>query len=85
MNNFEHHIQQLEALGFQLERGMLTGAGSFPKAAQIGTRFSTAQVQIDTYLLEAFFEADKSHPILGESQKIQGPAGEYTVTELLTA
>lgn len=85
MNNFEHHVAQLEALGFQLERGMLVGAGRFARAGQIGTRFETDQVQVDTYLMEAFFEADKAHPVLGESQKLQGPQGEYSVTQILAA
>lgn len=83
MNNFEHHISQLEALGFQLERGMLIGEGSFELANQIGTRFSTDLVQVDTYTREAFFEADKAHPVLGESQEFTGPDGKYLVTELL--
>jgi hypothetical protein len=83
VNNFDHHVAQLQALGYQLERGMLVGDGAFPIAAQIGTRFGTESVQIDTYTLEAFFEADKAHPILGESQEYEGPDGKYTVTEIL--
>ena len=83
MNNFDHHIAKLESLGFQLERGMLVGEGRFSNPAQIGTRFVSANVQIDTYLLEAFFEADKAHPTLGESQEFSGPAGEYSVTAIL--
>lgn len=83
MNNFEHHISQLEALGFQLERGMLIGDGSFELANQIGTRFATDEVQIDTYTREAFFEVDKAHPVLGESQEFTGPEGKYRVTQLL--
>lgn len=85
MNNFEHHIAQLEALGFQLERGMLIGDGSFNLSNQIGTRFATAEVQVDTYTREAFFEADKAHPVLGESQEFTGPEGDYTVTALLAS
>ena len=83
MNNFEHHVQQLEALGFQLERGMLMGPGKFARADQIGTRFATDEVQIDTYTQEAFFETDKAHPALGESQEFTGPDGHYRVTALL--
>jgi hypothetical protein len=83
VNNFEHHISRLEALGFTLERGMLIGDGRFAEASQIGTRFATASVQIDTYTREAFFEADKAHPVLGESQQVAGPEGGYTVTALL--
>ena len=85
MNNFDHHVAQLEALGFQLERGMLVGEGTFARADQIGTRFSTSEVQIDTYTREAFFEADKSHPVLGESQEFDGPDGKYLVTEILAS
>lgn len=83
MNNFDHHVKQLEALGFQLERGMLVGYGSFPSPNQIGTRFSGPKVQIDTYRLDAFFDADKAHPHLGESQEFDGPEGQYTVTQIL--
>jgi hypothetical protein len=83
VNNFDHHVSQLEALGFQLERGMLVGDGVFTRADQIGTRFSTHEVQIDTYTREAFFETDKSHPKLGESQDFDGPEGKYSVTQLL--
>ena len=83
MNNFDHHVAQLEALGFQLERGMLVGDGAFARADQVGTRFLTPEVQIDTYTREAFFEADKSHPVLGESQEFSGPEGNYVVTEIL--
>jgi hypothetical protein len=85
VKNFEHHIAQLEALGFQLERGMLIGAGRFTTADQIGTRFATATAQIDTYTRESFFEADKAQPLLGESQVFAGPEGEYIVTPLLRA
>ena len=83
MNNFQHHVSQLEALGFQLERGMLIGAGKFPTAKQIGVRFSSGNTQVDTYLLDEFFDASKSHPVLGESQIIDGPDGKYTVTAIL--
>ena len=83
MNNFEHHVASLEADAFVLERGMLVGAGKFAIQGQIGTRFISGKTQIDTYLLQAFFEADKSHPKLGESQKIQGPEGEYSVAPIL--
>lgn len=83
MNNFDHHVAWLTSLGFQLERGMLTGGGHFAVAGQVGTRFATDEMQIDTYLLEAFFEADKAHPVLGESQIIAGPDGDYTVTVIL--
>ena len=83
MNNFEHHIGQLQAAGFVLERGMLVGDGKFGRSDQIGTRFSTDEVQIDTYTREAFFEADKAHPALGESQDFTGPDGAYRVTEIL--
>ena len=83
MNNFEHHIAQLEALGFELERGMLVGDGHFANPAQIGTRFETEAVQVDTYTQVAFFDADKAHPFIGESQEFTGPDGAYRVTELL--
>jgi hypothetical protein len=83
VNNFEHHISQLEALGFQLERGMLIGDGGFELTNQIGTRFATDEVQIDTYTRDAFFAADKAHPLLGESQEFTGPDGVYRVTALL--
>ncbi|MFM7029716.1 MAG: hypothetical protein ACKOWK_01445 [Micrococcales bacterium] len=83
MNNFDHHVAQLEALGFTLERGMLVGDGRFPNANQIGTRFLGQRVQIDTYLHSAFFDADKAHPVLGESQEITGPDGSYRVQEIL--
>lgn len=83
MKNFQHHVAQLENLGFQLERGMLTGAGKFAVAKQIGVRFLSGNTQIDTYLLDAFFDASKSHPALGESEIIDGPEGKYTVTQIL--
>jgi len=83
MSNFQHHVSHLEALGFTLERGMLVGAGMFGNADQIGTRFATAEQQIDTYTQSAFFEADKSHPKLGLHTTIDGPFGSYTVTEIL--
>jgi hypothetical protein len=83
VNNFQHHVSQLEALGFQLERGMLVGAGEFPAARQIGVRFSSSNTQVDTYLLDEFFNASKSHPVLGELQIIDGPDGKYTVTAIL--
>jgi len=83
VNNFDHHVAWLNGLGFQLERGMLVGAGRFAVAGQVGTRFATDEVQIDTYLLEAFFEADKAHPVLGEAQVVAGPEGDYTVTAIL--
>ena len=83
MNNFDHHVKQLEALGFQLERGMLVGDGNFASPGQIGTRFAGPNVQIDTYRLDAFFEADKAHPQLGESQEFEGPEGKYAVTQIL--
>jgi hypothetical protein len=73
----------LEADGFVLERGMLVGDSKFAMPGQIGVRFAGGNTQIDTYLLQAFFEADKSHPKLGESQKIQGPEGEYSVAPIL--
>jgi hypothetical protein len=83
VSNFHHHIEQLQKLGFALERGMLVGDGHFADARQIGTRFSTATTQIDTYTQAAFFAADKGHPVLGESQEFAGPDGTYTVTQLL--
>ena len=83
MNNFEHHIGQLEALGLRLELGMLVGEGSFENPAQIGTRFSEPTVQIDTYLREVFFETSKSHPRLGNTVSFEGPDGTYSVTEIL--
>ena len=83
MNNFQHHIEQLEALGFSLERGMLVGAGRFADPNQIGTRFATAQQQIDTYTQDAFFDADKAHPKLSGETTIDGPQGKYTVTVIL--
>ena len=85
MNNFQHHASQLAALGFTLERGMLIGAGKFPAAKQIGVRFNSGNTQVDTYLLEEFFSASKSHPLLGESQIIDGPDGKYSVTQILAA
>jgi hypothetical protein len=85
VNNFDHHVAQLEALGFTLERGMLVGQGTFANPAQIGTRFSTSEVQIDTYSQAAFFDTDKAHPTLGESQEFTGPDGVYRVTQLLAA
>jgi hypothetical protein len=83
VNNFEHHIASLEAEGFVLERGMLIGSAKFASQGQIGIRFASGNTQIDTYLLQAFFDADKAHPKLGESQKIQGPEGEYSVAPIL--
>ena len=83
MNNFEHHISGLEAKGFVLERGMLIGEAKFVTDGQIGIRFTAANTQIDTYLQQAFFAADKAHPKLGESQIIQGPDGEYSVAPIL--
>jgi hypothetical protein len=83
VNNFEHHISALEALGFELERGMLIGEGKFATDGQIGTRFVSANSQIDTYLQTAFFGANKAAPKLGESQKISGPEGEYSVAPIL--
>ena len=83
MNNFDEHVAQLESLGFVLERGMLVGDGKFANASQIGTRFVSDHVQIDTYSMEAFFEADKAHPVLGEPQEFTGPNGKYTVTQIL--
>ena len=83
MTNFEHFVADLESLGFTLERGMLVGDGHFPNPAQIGARFSSAFQHIDTYTLEAFFEADKSHPVLGDSAIIDGPDGNYTVTAIV--
>ena len=83
MNNFEHHISQLEALGFKLELGMLLGHSAAIDANQIGFRFGTSNTQVDTYLHNAFFDASKSHPVLGEQEIIDGPEGEYTVTQIL--
>ena len=85
MNNFQHHVTQLEALGFTLERGTLVGVGGGIPASQIGFRFCSGNTQVDTYLQSAFFEASKSHPVLGESQIIDGPDGEYSVTQILAA
>jgi len=73
VNNFEHHVAQLERLGFQLERGMLVGAGNFGRADQIGTRFATSEVQIDTYTQEAFFETDKAHPVWANHKNSPAP------------
>jgi len=84
VNNFQQHTAQLEALGFQLDRGMLVGAGKFPSSKQIGTRFSNSSAQVDTYLQSAFFDASKSHPVLGSSEIIDGPEGEYTITQILS-
>ena len=83
MNNFDHHVAQLEALGFALERGMLVGSGHFEITGQIGTRFIGGNVQVDTYTQASFFDADKAHPVLGESQEFTGPDGRYTVTAIL--
>lgn len=85
VNNFEHHIAQLVAQGFSVERGMLTGA--FESPDQIGVRFTAVaagvHTQIDSYLQSAFFEANKSHVKLGETQEIVGPQGVYKVAQIL--
>jgi len=83
VNNFDHHVAQLEAIGFSLERGMLVAEGRFENPNQVGTRFISRRVQIDTYTQESFFNADKAHPVLGESQEFTGPDGEYRVQEIL--
>jgi hypothetical protein len=83
MTNFEHFVAGLESLGFTLERGMLVGDGHFANPAQIGARFATAYRQIDTYTQSAFFDADKSHPVLGAVESIDGPDGAYTVTAIV--
>jgi hypothetical protein len=83
MTNFEHFVAGLESLGFTLERGMLVGAGHFANPAQIGARFATAYQQIDTYTQSAFFDADKSQPVLGTVESIDGPDGAYTVTAIV--
>lgn len=83
MTNFDHFVASLESLGFTLERGMLVGDGHFANPSQIGSRFSTAVQQIDTYTQVAFFDADKSHPVLGASETIDGPEGAYTVTAIV--
>jgi hypothetical protein len=83
MTNFDHFVASLESLGFAVERGMLVGEGHFANASQIGTRFSTAVQQIDTYTQSAFFQTDKSHPVLGASETIDGPEGAYTVTAIV--
>ena len=62
---------------------MLVGDGRFELEHQVGTRFIGVNTQIDTYLQSAFFEADKAHPKLGESQKNSGPDGEYIVAPIL--
>jgi hypothetical protein len=83
MTNFEHFVSGLESLGFALERGMLVGDGHFENPAQIGARFATAHQQVDTYTQAAVFEADKSHPVLGTAESIDGPDGAYTVTAIV--
>ena len=83
MTNFDHFVASVESLGFTLERGMLVGQGNFANPSQIGARFTTPNQQIDTYTLDAFFSADKSHPVLGVSENIDGPAGAYTVTAIV--
>ena len=64
---------------------MLIGDGKFPTTKQIGVRFSSGNAQVDTYLLNEFFDTSKSHPVLGESQIIDGPDGKYTVTAILAS
>jgi hypothetical protein len=81
VSNFEHHIAQLADQGFTVERGMLTGA--FADASQIGVRFVSANTQVDTYLVTEFFDADKSHPVLGVASEVSGPEGGYLVFPIL--
>ena len=81
MNNFEHHIAQLEAKGFSVERGMLIGA--FDDKTVIGVRFVSANTQVDTYLQSEFFDADKSHPKLGAADAVAGPEGSYLVFPII--
>lgn len=83
MNNFAHHMAQLEAQGFVVERGMLAGEARFAQPQQIGTRFESGRVQIDTYLLTEFFAANKAQPKLGNQEHFEGPEGDYTVTQIL--
>ena len=86
MNNFEHHMAQLAAQGFTVERGMLIGA--FADPVQIGVRFTGentgVNTQVDTYLQSAFFDADKSHVKLGVATEVSGPEGLYKVLQILS-
>jgi hypothetical protein len=85
VNNFEHHMAQLAAQGFTVERGMLIGA--FADPVQIGVRFTgentEVNTQVDTYLQSAFFDSNKSHPVLGPSSEVAGPEGNYRVFPIL--
>jgi hypothetical protein len=86
VNNFEHHMAQLAAQGFTVERGMLIGA--FADPVQIGVRFTGentgVNTQVDTYLQSAFFDADKAHVNLGVATEVAGPEGLYKVLQILS-
>jgi hypothetical protein len=69
VNQYQHWVQTLAAQGLTVERGLLVGAS--PDASVDGYRFETDFQQFDVYFEAAFYEADKSHPKLGQATTVE--------------
>lgn len=91
MSIFEAFLNQLLVWGYHYDTGFLipaenhqvTDSTAHLSPKLIGFRFESGVQQIDLYIRDAFWDASKSHPLLGESQVFETIAGDYRSTQIL--